>query len=67
MDGTRWCVSVDGAPVDGSEWMQWSSDYESDYEDDLELTGLGDTQTRTQTYDGLDMTFSAQKDPFLFL
>lgn len=42
--------------------MQQSSDYEAD----LELNGLGDTQTRTQTEDGPDMTSSAQKDPLSF-
>ncbi|KAF2610340.1 hypothetical protein F2Q70_00011059 [Brassica cretica] len=42
--------------------MQQSSDYEAD----LELNGLGGTQTRTQTEDGPDMTSSAQKDPFSF-
>ena len=36
--------------------MQQSSDCEAD----LELNGLGDTQTRTQTDDGPDMTFSAK-------
>ncbi|KAF3600003.1 hypothetical protein F2Q69_00035463 [Brassica cretica] len=42
--------------LDGTEWMQQSSNYEAD----LELNGLGDTQTRTQTDDGPDMTFSAE-------
>ncbi|KAF3529873.1 hypothetical protein DY000_02040081 [Brassica cretica] len=70
----RGCNSVDAKLVDaetrgynsmdGTEWMQQSSNYEAD----LELNGLGDTQTRTQTDDGPDMTFSAEtnqdKDPF---
>ena len=42
--------------MDGTEWMQQSSDCEAD----LELNGLGDTQTRAQIDDGPDMTFSAK-------
>ena len=44
--------------MDGTEWIQQSSDCEAD----LELNGLGDTQTRTQTDDGPDMTFSAKNN-----
>ena len=50
--------------MDGTDWMQQSSDYKAD----LELNGLGHTQARTHTDDGPDMTFSADtnqdKDPF---
>ena len=75
MDGTSGCNPVDATrrynyvdakrldaetrrynSMNGTEWMQQSSDCEAD----LELNGLGDTQTRTQTDDEPNMNFSAK-------